>query len=249
MTVGFKAAGIESLLSNDIEERVCITLKINNPEINVLCGDITKFETKSVIEKAALEGGADIICGGPPCQGFSMAGFRSEDDPRNQLFREFVDIVERVNPKVIVFENVEGLLSYQGGKTYQEVHTLFSELGYNTAGRTLMASDYAVPQKRKRVIIICTRKDIGVSPDELYPEPITADEPSQVTARETIADLEMVPCDDNAKYVAFNESDILEFFKGEITYEEYINQKTPKVQHTNKPVKEPYEQLSLLGLL
>lgn len=249
MTVGFKAAGIESLLSNDIEESVCITLKINNPEINVLCGDITKFETKSVIEKAALEGGADIICGGPPCQGFSMAGFRSEDDPRNQLFREFVDIVERVNPKVIVFENVEGLLSYQGGKTYQEVHTLFSELGYNTAGRTLMASDYAVPQKRKRVIIICTRKDIGVSPDELYPEPITADEPSQVTARETIADLEMVPCDDNAKYVAFNESDILEFFKGEITYEEYINQKTPKVQHTNKPVKEPYEQLSLLGLL
>lgn len=70
-----------------------------------------------------------------------------------------------------------------------------------------------------------TRKDIGVSPDELYPEPITADEPSQVTARETIADLEMVPCDDNAKYVAFNESDILEFFKGEITYEEYINRK------------------------
>lgn len=228
MTAGFKAAGIESLLSNDIEESACITLKINNPEINVLCGDITKSETKSVIEKAALEGGADIICGGPPCQGFSMAGFRSEDDPRNQLFREFVNIVERVNPKVIVFENVEGLLSYQGGKTYQEVHTLFSELGYNTAGRTLMASDYAVPQKRKRVIIICTRKDICISPDELYPEPITEDESSQVTARETIADLETVPCDDNAKYVDFNESDILEFFKGEITYEEYIKQKTPK---------------------
>ena len=64
-----------------------------------------------------------------------MAGFRAADDPRNQLFREFVDIVKRVNPKVIVFENVEGLLSFQGGKTYREVHTLFSELGIPYKGQ------------------------------------------------------------------------------------------------------------------
>ena len=204
MTEGFKMAGIQSLLSNDIEESACITLKMNNPQIKVLCGDITKEETKNAIEKAALDGGADIICGEPPCQGFSMAGFRSEDDPRNQLFREFVDIVKRVSPKVIVIENVEGLLSYQGGKTYREVHTLFTELGYNTEGRILMASDYAVPQKRKRVIIICTRNDMDISPGELFPTPITVDESCQVTARETIADLENVPCDDTAKYVDYD---------------------------------------------
>lgn len=227
MTEGFKMAGIQSLLSNDIEESACITLKMNNPQIKVLCGDITKEETKNAIEKATLDGGADIICGEPPCQGFSMAGFRSEDDPRNQLFREFVDIVKRVSPKVIVFENVEGLLSYQGGKTYREVHTLFTELGYNTEGRILMASDYAVPQKRKRAIIICTRNDMDISSGELFPTPITVDESCQVTARETIADLENVPCDDTAKYVDYDESDILEFFKGKITYEEYVNLKTP----------------------
>ncbi|MCM1523872.1 MAG: DNA (cytosine-5-)-methyltransferase [Ruminococcus sp.] len=227
MTVGFKEAGIHSLLSNDIEESACVTLKINNPEINVLCGDITQAETKDAIERAALEGGADIICGGPPCQGFSMAGFRASDDPRNQLFREFVDIVRRVKPKVIVFENVEGLLSYQGGKTYREVHALFSELGYNTEGRTLMASDYAVPQKRKRVIIICTENDLAIAPGELFPAPITAEESTQITARETIADLETVPCDDTAKYVDCDNSDILDFFKGNITYEEYVTLKTP----------------------
>ena len=229
MTAGFKAAGIHSLLSNDIEESACVTLKINNPEIPVLCGDITKAETKDAIEKAAQEGGADIICGGPPCQGFSMAGFRAADDPRNQLFREFVDIVKRVNPKVIVFENVEGLLSFQGGKTYREVHTLFSELGYRTKGNTLMASEYAVPQKRKRVFIICTRYDLAIPPEDLFPTPITADAAQQVTARETIADLETVPWDHAATYVEHEESDIVKFFKGELSYEEYVKLKTPDI--------------------
>lgn len=227
MTAGFKAAGIKSLLSNDIEESACTTLKINNPEIQVFCGDITKVETKDTIEKIAVEGGADIICGGPPCQGFSMAGFRSDNDPRNQLFREFVDIVKRVNPKVIVFENVEGLLSYQGGKTYYEVHALFAELGYNTEGRTLVATNYAVPQKRKRVIIICIRKDIDVTPAELFPNAITTDEVKQVTARDTIADLENVMCGEDARYTNTDESNILKFFKGKITYEEYVDLKTP----------------------
>lgn len=233
MTAGFKAAGISSLLSNDIEESACVTLKINNPEIPVLCGDITQEDTKSAIEEAAKNGGADIICGGPPCQGFSMAGFRSDDDPRNQLFREFVDIVKRVNPKVIVFENVEGLLSYQGGKTYREVHALFSELGYKTEGRSLMANNYAVPQKRKRVIIICTRNDIGIDPKDLYPEEITSEDIRQTTARETIVDLEQVDCSETAEYIAGDESDILRFLKGKISYEEFVRGRT-----SEKPKKE-----------
>ena len=251
MTVGFKAAGISSLMSNDIEESACTTLKINNPEIDVLCGDITQEETKVKLVKAAHEGGADIICGGPPCQGFSMAGFRAEDDPRNQLFREFVDVVKRVNPKVIVFENVEGLLSYQGGKTYKEVHALFSELGYNTEGRTLLASDYAVPQRRKRVIIICTRQDLRVDPSELFPRPITVNS-NQVTARDTISDLENVECGNNARYSESktDESEILKFFKGTISYDEYISRMTSDDKEVAGSKEEPkYDQLSLLDLL
>lgn len=231
MTAGFKAAGIKCLLSNDIEESACITLKINNPEISVLCGDITQEETKSAIYQVTKEQEVDIICGGPPCQGFSLAGFRSEQDPRNQLFREFVDIVKRVNPKVIVFENVEGILSYQGGKTYREVHALFAELGYQTEGRSLMASDFAVPQRRKRVIIICTRRDLNIRPAELFPVPITVGKSQQVTAEETILDLEDVECGEKAKYTSSYNSEILRFFKGSLSYEDYIDAKIRNLEH------------------
>ena len=222
MTAGFKQAGISSMLSNDIEESACVTLKINNPEINVMCGDITKSDTKDKLVETALANGVDIICGGPPCQGFSMAGLRLTDDPRNQLFKEFVDVVSRIKPKVIVFENVEGLLSYQGGKTYEAIHNMFSEIGYNTEGRVLMTNDYGVPQKRKRVIIICTRTDQPYSPAELYPDKTTPDAEKQVTARETISDLENVPCDSKAGYDESKESDIVRLFKGKMRYEDYI---------------------------
>lgn len=227
MTAGFKAAGIKSQLSNDIEESACITLKINNPEINIYTGDITLKETKDYIVDIANKTKADIICGGPPCQGFSLAGFRLTNDPRNKLFKEYVEIVRRVNPKIIVFENVEGLLSYQKGNVYKAVLQMFRNCGYNTEGRTLMATHYAVPQKRKRVIIICTRKDQVYTPSDLFPRAITLDDKYQVNARDTIGDLENVPCNVCAKYdKAKPESKIVQLFKGKIDYFEYVKANT-----------------------
>ena len=223
MTYGFKLAGIKAVIANDIVEAACVTLKTNNPEIPVLCGDVTDEETKSAIISAGVKGGADIICGGPPCQGFSMAGYRMKDDPRNQLFRHFVDIVSGVNPKVIVFENVEGILSYQGGETYRNIIELFSELGYYTEGRTLMANHYGVPQRRKRVIILCTKKDLGVMPADLFPTPVTPDMNCQVTAYDTIFDLEKVPCGEHAVYKSEYSSYILQFLKGNISADVYLD--------------------------
>lgn len=244
MTAGFKEAGIHSILSNDIEESACITLKINNPEIEVFCGDITEASSKDYIVKKSLEGAVDIICGGPPCQGFSMAGFRFIDDPRNQLFKEFVEVVSKVKPKVIVFENVEGLLSFQGGAIYKSVLELFSELGYYTEGRVLLTSNYGVPQKRKRVIIICTRKDIGIMPKEIFPSPITENPDKQITAYETIADLESVECADNATYTTVKESAYIRMIKGKDSYFNFINlfkEPTLKVLNNNE-----FEQMRLI---
>ncbi len=223
MTVGFKQAGIKSILSTDIEQSACLTLKANNPEIPVLCGDITQDDIKERIIKTALTGNVDLICGGPPCQGFSMAGHRLSDDPRNQLFKDFIIIVERVKPKIVVFENVEGLMTFQGGATYRLIHDMFSDIGYETEGQLLQTHLFAVPQKRKRVIIICVHKDLDVQPSELYPAPITTDEDLQITARMTISDLENVGCGDNVKYRNTAVSDYVAMLKEEISQEEFLN--------------------------
>ena len=222
MTYGFKLAGIEAKISNDFAESACVTLKTNSPEIDVFCGDITRDETKQRIIQVGISSGADIICGGPPCQGFSLAGFRMTNDPRNELFRHFVDIVSGVNPKVIVFENVEGILSYKGGETYKNIIQLFSELGYNCEGRKLLAHQYGVPQKRKRVIILCVRKDLEILPRDLYPDYITPNEDRQITAFETIADLENVECSVGVKYNSEYISPLIKFFKKQISISDYL---------------------------
>lgn len=223
MTCGFKLAGIQACISNDLAESACVTLKTNSPEIPVLCGDITQDETKQTIIQAGIAAGADIICGGPPCQGFSLAGFRMADDPRNELFRHFVDIVSGVSPKVIVFENVEGLLSYNGGETYRNIIQLFSELGYHCEGRKLLANQYGVPQKRKRVIILCVRKDLELQPGDLYPDMITPNEDRQISAYDTISDLEALDCTAGVKYAPAHSSPLIRFFRREITASQYFD--------------------------
>lgn len=200
MTAGFKDAGIESVLGNDFNESACITFKANNPEIEVMCDDITKQEVKQNIIQIAKKNEVEMICGGPPCQGFSYAGKRFIDDPRNQLFKDFIEIVRNVRPKLVIMENVEGILTFDKGRVYEQIHELYKELDYNIEGRLLLASNYGVPQKRKRVIIICVRKDLNISPEEIFPKPTTEKEEEQVTAYDAISDLEMVECGENVKY-------------------------------------------------
>ena len=196
LTSGFEQAGINSVCGCDIILNACVTLKINNPHIDVICGDLTLQETKDRIYKSIEKNRVDLICGGPPCQGFSMAGKRFVDDPRNKLFKEYLDILKHVMPKVFVMENVDGMKSMQQGKVYQEILKSFTEAGYQVEGRLLMANDYGVPQKRKRLIIIGVRNDLNINPSELYPDVIE----KQITAFDAIGDLENIPCSADATY-------------------------------------------------
>lgn len=200
MTAGFKEAGIDSVLGNDFNESACITFKANNPEIQVMCDDITDENVKNQIITIAKDNQVDMICGGPPCQGFSYAGKRFIDDPRNQLFKDFIEIVRNVKPKIVVMENVEGILTFDRGNIYKQIHELYKDLNYKIEGRVLLASNYGVPQKRKRVIIICVRNDIEVLPQELFPVPTTPTENEQITAYDAISDLESIECGENVKY-------------------------------------------------
>lgn len=228
---GFKMAGVEHVLANDIDISACVTLKINNPQVNIFCDDVTNDYTKQIIISTAIQNGVDIICGGPPCQGFSLAGLRKNDDPRNKLVLDFADIIKSVEPKVFVFENVIGLLSYNKGETFSELKKIFLSLGYKLHAETLDFSDYGVPQRRRRVIIVGVRNDMNVEPLKLFPDQITKNK--KISVMEAIGDLDVNinPDEKNSKFISL--------MKNKISYDYYVE----SIKENGKNVTE--EQLCI----
>lgn len=223
MTTGFRRAGYRSIMMNDIDEAALITAKTNYPEAEAFLGDMTLTENREHIVSVAVEHHVDIVNGGPPCQGFSMAGFRNPDDPRSKLIFDYVEVLRGVCPKVFVFENVSGLLSHEGGKTFKALLAMFDEVGYKVKAKLLDFSDYGIPQKRKRVIIIGVRKEIAVSPDELFPIPITVANHLKATNFDAISDLEHVPVDNKSFYASMERSEYQKMLRNEISEDDYIN--------------------------
>lgn len=193
LTKGFSMAGIKSILASDIDENCQKTFFRNFPEVPFICKDITDI-TKDEVDELIDGQSPDIIIGGPPCQGFSLANKRRnkvKDDPRNRLFYGFVKFLNWYSPKAFVMENVKGLLSMQNGAVFQ---TVLDELGnagdfggYDIAHKVLLASDYGVPQNRERVIIIGTRRDLHLTPT--HPQPTTE---CKISVDEAISDLPQI---------------------------------------------------------
>lgn len=189
MTLGFGWAGFNSVLASDIDENCKKTFATNFPEIPFLCGDLSEF-TKDEFDKIISEKEIDVIIGGPPCQGFSLANKKRNkvsEDPRNKLFYEFVKTINWYNPKSFVMENVKGLLSMESGQVIKQIQNEFEnagKFGYEVRTKVLKASDYGVPQSRERVIIIGIRKDL-----ELVPEFPPKKYKKEVTVEEAISDL------------------------------------------------------------
>jgi DNA-cytosine methyltransferase len=158
-SLGFDKAGFNNIFSVEIQNDFCETYKTNFPSHTLIQNDIAKV-TKEEIEKLTKLNEIDVIIGGPPCQGFSIAGNigrKFVDDPRNKLFKEFVRIVSIVKPKYFVMENVARLYTHNQHQTKKEIIEDFNTLGYAVRCEVLNSADYGVPQIRKRVIFIGSR--------------------------------------------------------------------------------------------
>ena len=156
-TEGFsKAGGFEAALAIDFDQQAIETFRHNHPNINAICANIS-FVSNSDILELTKNKPVDIVVGGPPCQGFSLAGLRLHDDPKNQLFVEFVRFVDILKPQCFVFENVAGLTSMQNGLVLEAIYDEFYRCGYELSHAVLNSADYGVPQARPRLIIIGSR--------------------------------------------------------------------------------------------
>lgn len=159
MTEGLRKAGFKSLLANEYDEMAAKTFAYNHPSTPLIVRDIKNLTLDEIKEKTGLHvGELSLIAGGPPCQGFSLAGSRLNSDPRNQMFKEFVRIVEGLQPEVFLFENVSGILSMSGGIVVKAIISEFIRIGYKCEYRLLNAADYGVPQARPRFILIGVRQ-------------------------------------------------------------------------------------------
>ncbi|OGK64500.1 hypothetical protein A2313_04860 [Candidatus Roizmanbacteria bacterium RIFOXYB2_FULL_41_10] len=221
LSKGFEWAGYNIIAANDNYKQACETYRINHPNTTLVEGDITKTEVKKALFNEINNKRVDIIIGGPPCQGFSHAGKRLVDDPRNFLFKEFVEIVKQVKPKVVVLENVEGILTMNNGKSFESIKESFQELGYKLEGKKLHAVRYGVPQKRKRVIMIGV---LDGDPKECYPTEILQDENKYLSVREAIEDLPEIVVNGGRhiiEKVTKPISDYQKFLAGKITLEDF----------------------------
>lgn len=186
LSCGMVMAGFNPIASVEIMPQAVETYKYNFIEKhkfdeNVETRDIRNQEVKEKLYKSVEGKKIDVIVGGFPCQGFSMAGYRVVDDPRNSLYKEMKEIVEKLQPEIVVMENVEGLRSMLNGKVEEMIIEDYKKIGYEINLTVLNSANYGVPQFRKRVIFVGNR----VGKTNYHPKPLY-DETNYVTLGEAI---------------------------------------------------------------
>lgn len=167
LSLGFLQAGYTIDKAVEFDPAIANTYMRNHREVEVFVDDIKNIDTGGVFSSNE----AEVIIGGPPCQGFSMAGARIRqgfiDDSRNYLFKHYFNVVKRVKSRIFVMENVKGMQNMQGGKIFREILNIFSDpvlnegVSYNVFHRVVKAVEFGIPQKRERLIIVGTTiKDV-----------------------------------------------------------------------------------------
>jgi len=163
LSFGLSRAGFKVLLGVDNWQDALDTFQYNHAEAKIICQDVTKLSSGEIKKTAGRK--IDIIVGGPPCQGFSLSGPRNFYDERNRLYLEFLRVVKEIKPRAFIIENVPGLSGLFSGQVKERVIKEFSNLGYVVNAKILNASDYGVPQNRKRIFFV------GLKNGELFDFP------------------------------------------------------------------------------
>lgn len=183
MSLGFEMAGFDVVLANEYDKEIAEAYVKNHPNTKMIAEDITSLSLEEVFSE--YQGKVDVIIGGPPCQGFSQKGQRKTiHDERNFLFKYYVKVVELVQPKYFVMENVPNLLTAEKGYFKKEIEEMFRKLGYILNSDVLNAADYGVPQNRRRAVIIGKKTDNAEEKVVLPPKT-----KEQVTIWDAISDL------------------------------------------------------------
>lgn len=193
LSLGFEQAGYNVILGIDNWADALVTYRLNHKNAQTLQGDLKNLQPEDIQKKYSIAN-VDVIIGGPPCQGFSIAGKRIIDDDRNKLYKSFVRFVDYFRPSAFVMENVPNILSIGNGAVKDSIIKDFEELGYKINYHVLTASDYGVPQNRRRAIFV------GLKDDNFeFPEPyLKVDQ--RVTTLQAISDLPEGTVEDNGQY-------------------------------------------------
>ena len=162
LALGVERAGFDHIGLIEFDKAASETLKKNRPEWNVIWDDIANISCLDLEEYFNIKKGElALLSGGAPCQAFSYAGKRlGLEDTRGTLFYHYAIFLQKLQPKMFLFENVRGLLTHDGGKTYQTIKNVFEDAGYTIQYAVLNAWDYGVAQKRERLITIGIRNDL-----------------------------------------------------------------------------------------
>jgi len=178
LSIGALNAGIHVPIAIEKDPNAAKTFERNHPESKVITNDIVQVDTESLNVQNPF-----IVFGGPPCQGFSLSNSKTRNDnnKNNRLYHEFVRFIRELNPKWFLFENVEGIVSFNKGETVKKIEADFEKLGYTINSKVLTASDYGVPQDRNRFILIGNREGIRFE----FPKKLDG----KVTVKEAIDDL------------------------------------------------------------
>lgn len=186
LDMGFKMAGFNIVWAIDINQDAVNSYK-RNVGSEIIRGDLYEVDERKIPK-------CDFIIGGPPCQSFSLAGNRNSDDQRGKLVWRYIDVIEELQPKGFLFENVIGLISARNSNKEKILPLLlqaFSDIGYELSYKILNAADYGVPQLRKRVIIVGIKKGLGLFefPSATHNSDGNGGKKKYVSVREALGDL------------------------------------------------------------